>query len=68
MLPILPPTGSTVSERAEARRMVHVLVRELRTPAWHKGRPDQVARMDYSIIEMIRAWRRHHTATLRWAS
>jgi hypothetical protein len=57
----LPPA----IERAEARRMVHCLVRELRAPAWHKGRPDQVARADLAIVQMIREWRRQHTATLR---
>lgn len=62
------PLASPEIERAEARRMVHVLIRELRAPCWHKGCPDQVARTDLAIVQMIRAWRRQHTATFRWTT
>jgi hypothetical protein len=47
--------------RAEARRMVHCLIRELRAPAWQKG-----SNSDAAMRDEIRAWRRQHTATFRW--
>jgi len=60
---------SPAAERVEARRMVHDLhgaLKDLREKPWLAGRPDQAACADRAILQMIRAWRRQHTATLRW--